>query len=79
MVLVFVYLQDMEDLIQMIVTFFKDGANAAAKKERDLNGNNMKKMGQGDGQPNGASTSSTETDEEEFEEAKERIEISPTK
>lgn len=78
------WFQDMEDLIEMIVTFFKDGGeNASVKKaERDVNGNMVKKMGQGDGQPTGASTSSTDTSEEEFEEAKERMEsaeISPTK
>jgi len=59
----------------MIVTFFKDG-NGAGK--RDMNGNvNAKKieLGQGDAQPNGASTSSTETDEEVYEEAKEGTEI----
>lgn len=57
----------------MIVTFFKDGGSA--NKERDMNGNKFKNAGQGDGQPNRASTSSTDTDEEHFEEAKEGIEI----
>jgi len=64
--------KDMEDLIDMIVTFFKEGGGA----KRDMNGNvDVKKLGQGDGQPNGTSTSSTETDDDEFEEAKETPEI----
>ncbi|CAL8088490.1 unnamed protein product [Orchesella dallaii] len=64
--------KDMEELIDMIVAFFKEGGGA----KLDMNGNvDVKKLGQGDGQPNGASTSSTETDEDEFEEAKETPEI----
>ncbi|CAL8082442.1 unnamed protein product [Orchesella dallaii] len=64
--------KDMEELIDIIVAFFKNGGGA----KRDMNGNvNVKKNGQGDGQPNGASTSSTETDDDEFEEAKEAPEV----
>lgn len=59
----------MEELVESIFNHFKNGG---AKK--DMNGNH-KEIGQGEpvpatnGAKNGASTSSTETDEEEFEEA----------
>lgn len=60
----------MEDLVDIIYEYFKSGA-------KDLNSNMLgKEIGQGEpnGMKNEISASSTESDEEEFEEAKERHE-----
>jgi len=61
--------QDMEELVEIVFNHFKNGG------KKDMNDNEMKNRRVGEGEPTGAGTndvgSSSESEEDEFEEAKE--------